>query len=512
VQWSPPADNGCPLTGYRVYRDNNDGNPLVDVYPGIGDATDPLDASLDPTILSLPAADGVPTSGNVYGYKLRAYNTRGYSESAVAEIKAASEPDQLSQPTQDNALSSKTSIAIKWTVPNANGGIMQGYKAYRDSGSGTAMLTSQDATCGMEFNPAPQECTITGLNVGDTYQIRMLAINEIGDGPLSIVVTMRAASMPAKILTLQNTQGSWTPVRLTYSWSSPQDNGAAIFNYEAQLVLPNGNVLTWSAGGTQGSPVTPASVQYTDIGTGAIPDVGNTLAPGLVQGGQHQFRIAAVNVMGRGEWSNYADIATIAPRGFCLDAPDLPQNFARDSSTPIAGEIMISWTAFTTDAENGWDDFNNQKFEVWGGPTTLVLLAITTNNWYKHTVAQGQPFKFKIKSKNTSGQTSAFTAILNLISGILPSPPATLTVTSSTAATADLTWTAVTGANMGGSSITFYEVSVNGFATFQQVANSFTTYTMTGIAAATLYTFEVRSRTAVGASATSTTQALTTAR
>jgi hypothetical protein len=38
VQWSAPADNGCPMTGYRVYRNNNDGNPDVDIYPGVGTA------------------------------------------------------------------------------------------------------------------------------------------------------------------------------------------------------------------------------------------------------------------------------------------------------------------------------------------------------------------------------------------------------------------------------------------------------------------------------------------
>jgi hypothetical protein len=512
VQWSAPADNGCPMTGYRVYRDNNDGNADVDIYPGIGDATDPLDPSLNPTILSLPAADGVPISGNTYGYKLRAYNTRGYSESAYAQIKAASEPSQMTAPTQDNAASSKTSIALRWTVPAANGGIMKGYKVYRDSGSGTAMLASPDPTCGMEANPAPQECTISGLTVGDTYQIQMLAINEIGDGPLSIVVTMRSASMPAKITTLLNTVGSWTPTQLAYTWSAPNDNGAQIYNYEAELVRPNGVVLSWSAGGTQATPVLPATVTFANDATGAaVPTVGNSLTPGLQQGGQHKFRVAAVNAMGLGEWSDYADLATLAPKGFCLDAPTLPQNFARDASTPVAGEIMVSWTAFTTDEQNGWDDVANQRFEVWGGATTLVLLAVTTNNWYKQYVASGQPFKFKIRSKNTSGQTSVFTAILDMISGVLPSPPSTLSVTSSLPATADMTWSAVTGANMGGSSITYYEVTKDGFVTFQQVAGSFTTYTFFGLAAATQYTFEVRSRTAVGASATSTSFVATTA-
>lgn len=82
----------------------------------------------------------------------------------------------------------------------------------------------------------------------------------------------------------------------------------------------------------------------------------------------------------------------------------------------MAGEIMISWDAFTTDAENGWDTFTNARFEVWGGPTPpLVLLAETFNNNYKHNVASGQPFMFKIRSKNTAGLTSAFTTTLNLV-------------------------------------------------------------------------------------------------
>merc|ERR1719162_2143769 len=57
VQWSAPADNGCPMTGYRLFLDeNSDGAAEKESFPGVGDPTNPIDPGLNPTILSFNEA------------------------------------------------------------------------------------------------------------------------------------------------------------------------------------------------------------------------------------------------------------------------------------------------------------------------------------------------------------------------------------------------------------------------------------------------------------------------
>jgi len=484
VQWSAPADNGCPMTGYRLYLDTNaDGIADEQSYPGAGDENNPIDSQLNPTQLYFDKT-GVLT-GNIYGFQLRAYNARGYSLSAWSYIKAASEPAAMVIPGQDIRAGSPTSIQLTWAVPNNNGGTMVGYKVFRDAGSGTDFLAAADPTCGMEFNPAPQTCSISGLSSGDMYQFRILAINEVGDGPLSPVITYKSATVPAKIDPPPiNTLGSFDPA-LSYSWTSPADQGSAIFGYEAEVLrIETGIATTWNSGGTAANPIIPLSVDFT-----AISNVG------LVRQRQYKFHVAAVNGMGVGEWSEWASL-TDAPRGYCLDAPDTPLNPGRHTDTPTAGKIKLQWDAIADENAAGGDDVAGITYEIWAGAVTETLRGDVSGNTFEQAVTAGEIWKFKIRSKNTGGQTSAFTAVMNMVSAMLPSQPPTLTATSSTVAQVVLVWTVP---QHGGTPITGYEVTNDNFVTAIQVANTDTTYTMVNQASGNTFTYKVRAVNAVGA-------------
>lgn len=84
---------------------------------------------------------------------------------------------------------------LSWVVPENNGGIILGYKLYRNNGNGTAMSGSSDATCGMETSPAPQNCIVTGLTPGEEYQIQMATVNEVGEGMRSDPMIFIAAKV-----------------------------------------------------------------------------------------------------------------------------------------------------------------------------------------------------------------------------------------------------------------------------------------------------------------------------
>jgi len=371
-------------------------------------------------------------------------------------------------------------------VPNSNGGTMVGFKVFRDSGSGTDMLAAADPTCGMEQQPAPQRCTITGLTAGDFYQIRMLGTNEVGDGELSPVISMKSATVPAKMDAPRNTIGSFLP-QLAYAWSTPADQGSVIYGFQAEVFRIETQVATlWSSGGTAANPVIPEDVTF-DAASGV----------GLVRQRQYKFHVAAVNSMGRGEWSEWASL-TEAPRGFCLNAPDTPLAPGRHPDAPTAGKVKITWTAIADENAAGGDDVAAVRYEIWAGAVELTLRGETTSageNSFEQAVPSGQTWKFKVRSKNSSGQTSAFTALLNMVSALLPNIPPTLGLSSTTATQVVMTWTVPTN---GGTPITSYEVSNNNFATFITVANTDTTYTYLAQPAGATVTYSVRARNAVG--------------
>lgn len=243
--------------------------------------------------------------------------------------------------------------------------------------------------------------------------------------------------------------------------------------------------VTYDFGGTAAAPVIPTSVTLNTL-----------LVPILVRQRQFRFRIAAQNELGLGEWSEYASL-TDAPKGFCLDAPITPLNPKRHTDTPTAGKIKIQWDAIADEFASGGDDVANIMYEVYGGAVDLVLLADTSDNFYEQDpVPAGSTFKFKVRSKNRSGQPSAFTAVMNLISASLPAMPPTLTLTSTTPNQVNMVWTVPAD---GGSPIIRYEVTRTGLGAYENVANSLLTTTLAGLAGGATLTFEVRAVTAVGA-------------
>ncbi|CAE8601561.1 unnamed protein product [Polarella glacialis] len=487
VLWAAPADNGCPMTGYRLYIDTtNDGTADAEIYPGAGNPADPIDASLVPNVLQFKKT-GL-ARGTLYGFRIRAYNARGYTESEWSTIKAASEPLAMQEPTQEPMAGSSTSIALVWTVPNLQGGTAVGFKAFRNNGVGTDINSFADPTCGMETNPAPQTCILTGLAPGETYTVKMVAINEIGESPYSPVAALKSASVPATITTLANTGATDTP-SLSYTWTAPSSQGAFIYNYEGELHnVETGTVQVWSGLGTMVTPYT--QVTFTMSGNNY----------GMISGKQFKFRVRGVNEMGGGVWSDWSSL-TASPRGFCLSPPITPTNFARHSDPPVAGVIKLGWDAIATTADAGGDDTSSVRYEVWAGTTTgsmtQQVMASDTFNYYTMAVAAGQTMYFKMRAVNSGGQSSVFSTTLALISAEVPSQATIASLTSTTAGRVQMIWN-VPSSN-GGASITGYELSNDNYvADIRTALNTATTYTFNDQASGATVTYYVRAYNSVG--------------
>ncbi|CAE7779180.1 TTN [Symbiodinium sp. CCMP2456] len=491
LEWTAPADNGCPITGYRVYIDTNlDGTSDGEIYPGVGDDTDPLDTNLVANVVEYQHT-GL-SSGTLYAFRVRAYNSGGFVESNWVSIKAAGEPAQMSPPTQDASTGSATSIVLVYSVPSMEGGNAVGFKVYRNNGGATAMNGSPDSTCNRDTVPAPQTCTLTGLSSGDTYAVQMLAINDVGEGALSTVATLFAAAIPAQITNLVNTAGALTP-SLSFTWTAPSDNGAFIYNYLGEMRdVAADTTQAWDAGGTSGSPQTSTTWTLTGLNLAATK--------------QFQFRVRAVNKMGSGTWSSWSSL-TDPPRGYCLNAPNTPANFGRHSGvTAVSGEISISWDPLLTDAEAGGDNVDNIIYEVYAGTSTGSMTKQTTVNDYDTNftlaVSAGTTYYFQVRAVNVAGVGSSWAGPIELVSAEVPGEPTLLSCTSTVSEQVDISWTP--NAFNGNSMVTHYIVSEDNFTNsteqMAQVSNTITTYSFTGQDPSGPIHYGVRSVNSVGES------------
>ena len=85
VLWLEPQNNGCPLTGFSIFRNN-----------GAGDQTsievDPTQVTSKPSLRQYTIS-GLTQTGSIYQIKVRAYNANGYSDSPTLYAVLAAVPD-----------------------------------------------------------------------------------------------------------------------------------------------------------------------------------------------------------------------------------------------------------------------------------------------------------------------------------------------------------------------------------------------------------------------------------
>jgi Fibronectin type III domain len=145
-------------------------------------------------------------AGTLIQAKVRAHNKIGWSDFSdlnTAGILAQTPPTQMSAPTR-NASTTIAQLVFDWVVPSSDGySPVTSYNVQWDQGTqGTqwANLTGYNIDS-IVFNYKVS----SGIYAGDFYQIRVRAKNRWGWGPFSPVLTIKAATMPAKMATYPST-------------------------------------------------------------------------------------------------------------------------------------------------------------------------------------------------------------------------------------------------------------------------------------------------------------------
>jgi predicted phage tail protein len=322
------------------------------------------------------------------------------------------------------------------------------------------------------FNPSAtgSPVVIAGLVNGTTYQIRLRAVNSVGDGAPSSALLVTPATTPAAPTITTVTPGNgWATVTFT---PPVDDGGKPIINYMVQYSITGGT--TWATFSRPAS--TAPSVTVT----------------GLTRGVAHRFRVVAVNGLGAGAFS--AASGAVVP----ASPPGLPRGLA------VAGgnaQATLSWQPPLT---NG------------GSPVTRYVVRYSVNggaSWstYPHAssaatsitvtgLGNGVRHIFQVAAAHDAG-TGLFTAPSAAVIPAGPAGAAAAPTASRGNGSATVTW-GVPASN-GGAAITNYVVqrSSNGGAswvTVPRAASLARSAVVAGLVNGTSYVFRVAAVTRVG--------------
>jgi subtilisin family serine protease len=468
LAWPAPSSNGSPITDYLVQRSTN-GTTWTTVDDG-------QSATAGFTVSSL-------TNGTTYLFRVAAVNAVGtgaWSNVAVAAPAwTATAPRSVAAAIAPASGVGSGQVKLSWTAPTSTGGAAITDYVIQRSVDGTAWVAVDDG-----LSPATSS-TVGGLANGTTYSFRVAAVNSVGTGPWSTVVAatpVGTAAAPSGLSAAVAPAAGLGSGQVTLAWTAPTSTGGApITDY---LIERSADGTTWSAVDDGVSTATGFSIGNLDNGT------------------TYSFRVAAVNAVGTGVWS---DVVAATP-AWIADAP----NGLMGAVAPVAGvgsgQVKVTWTVPSANG-SPISDYVIQ-WSVDGVAWTTVNDGVSTAPSYLvRGLANGTRYQFRVASRNAIGD-SPWSLAVAATPRWKPSAPGGLRAAVAPAAgvgsgQVKLTWNAP--ASTGGAAITDYVIqrSTNG-TTWRAVRDGVSTarsLLVRGLTNGTQYRFRVSARNAVGQSA-----------
>ncbi|WP_029144969.1 Ig-like domain-containing protein [Microbacterium luticocti] len=288
LSWTPPVDNGAPITKYTVSATSGG-------YSKVCQAT-------------TCTLDGL-TNNVEYNFRVVATNRVG--DSPASPPSETARPDARPDTPQPPTLKyGDRSLKVTWTTPPTPGSPVESFN--------------------LEISPAPpsgiaqktkvtgNSLTWTGLENGTAYQVRVQAVNRAPE-PSSwsawsaTEIPARAPDAPGKPATaMLEPVGDQAQMRVT--WTAPNDNGDAVSQYQLDVMRGSSVLNSITVGGTTRSQAVRVDTSTSD----------------------YTFRVRAQNKAGWGTWSPVS-----APRRG-VTAPGQP---GAPKATPGDRQIAVSYTA-----------------------------------------------------------------------------------------------------------------------------------------------------------------------
>ena len=253
-----------------------------------------------------------------------------------------------------------STLALSWSAPSSTGTspISDYSLRYRVAGPGGGASAPWTVIQSV-WNPSLGGLNhdLTGLQPSVRYELQMRAVNNSGPGPWSATLTGTTVSAlpPGMPLNSAAAPAGQTGIRL--SWGRPSSDG--------------------------GSPITGYRIQASEDGSTWVTLVANA-RPGILTyshtalsaGSTWHYRVAAINSVGQGPWSNVATAST--PSSVTPQVPGPPVN---PTSTPTG-------PAFARNPANDFNDLglrvDNSAQGIWSDGETMWVLNFPDKKIYAY--------------------------------------------------------------------------------------------------------------------------------
>jgi chitodextrinase len=429
-----PANDDVGVTGYRVYR----GVGLVGQVDGGTFAFD--DTGL--------------TDATQYTYTVTAIDAVGHESGPSNAIHPTTlDATAPSQPTNLVAapVSGQARINLSWTASSDNVGV-SGYRIYRN-GSATPLDSVDGSTTtygDTTVSPATQYTyTVTAVDAAGNES---LASDPATTGSADTIAPQPPTTVNATAIS-EN--------RIDLAWSGASDN-VGVTGYQ---IFRNGSATPIAAVGA--SPTT-----YSDTG--------------LTAGTTYTYTIRAVDASGNTSNASSSASATTLD----TTAPNPPTTVTATAVSET--RIDLSWSGAS-------DNVGVASYRIFrnGGATAIATVTAPTTTYSDTGLTAATTYSYTVKAVDGSGNVSnaSTAASATTLDTTPPNAPTTATATAASDSQINLSWSGASD-NVG---ITGYRIYRNGGATpIATVAPTPTSYSNTGLTAATTYTYTVRAVDAAG--------------
>ena len=369
--WSEPQDTGtAAITEYRLeWKEQTS-----------ADWTSGQDFSPSDTSHAITGLE----NGTLYQVRVRASNSNGDGLwSPPSSGTPLGVPDA---PGITDATGGDGTITLSWSEPDDGGSPITGYRVQWKSSADTAYSDTdrQDEVDALQY-------TVSSLDNGFEYTVRVQAISATGDGPWSEESTIQLIATPNAPTGVGATRGDAT---LEVSWTA----------LAADALRPvTGYVVRWKSG-TQAYD----STREQSVGSGVL----TSDITGLANGTEYTVQVHAVNE--RGESAGSTEVS--ATPGKAPDAPDI-------TVTPGDAHLVVEWT---TPADT--DGFQITEYRVqWKSDTdtdyneTDRRATVTTGVRYTiQGLVNGTAYTVRVLAVNEVGMTESdeWTGIVGLDTAI----------------------------------------------------------------------------------------------
>ena len=468
LSWTRPAsDGGSPVTGYRIEWSRT----------GTGGWT-----LLVANITATTYTDDDLRPNTTRHYRVLAINRAGRRSEWSNTDHATTEVDFPGAPTgltvRPGGVGGSDQLLLTWSRPADDGGSeIVGYRIERSTtrfGNWVPLATNTGS--------ADRAYTDGNLSPATTWFYRVSAINGKGPGPPSSVAEGTTNAAPPG--PPQNVRARSTgPHSILLAWDPPEtDGGERITGYAIQRIGPNDN--NWI---THRSNTGTTATTFTDTGLEPVT--------------RYQYRVAAINRRGRGEWApsppdlpatviTHADKAG-APTGLTARAVGTARiDLAWNAPRYTGGVSIIGYRIETSDD---------------GGATWTILRRNTNSTTTTFSDVNLRPATtrhYRVAARNLAGDGAWSNTARATTDATLPGVPRRLSAEAVGTSQITLSWQAPS--DNGGARITGYriEVSADGGRSWEDlVANTrtnATVYTHSGLAPASTRHYRVSAVNRIG--------------